>query len=98
MKPIEMFVSAISQNDFIKYLNETCMIESTDSAEEVAGKKKQLVALMMAKVRVELAGLAKESPKLKAAMDKASREQRQAEQGADPFVKNCKDLLKLEGK
>lgn len=95
-----MFVSAISQNDLIKYLNETCMIESTDSVEEVAGKKKQLVALMMAKVRVELAELAKESPKLKAAMDeaKAFKEQRQAEQGADPFVKNCKDLLKLEGK
>ena len=99
MELVEMIVSQISQNGFIKLLNETCVIEPTDSAEETVGKKKKLVALMMTRVRAELTRLAKEDPELKAVMDEAEafREQRQAEEGADQFVKSCKDLFKQEG-
>ena len=98
MELVEIIVSQISQNAFIKLLNETCVIEPTDSAEEAVGKKKKLVALMMTRIRAELTRLAKEDPELKAIMDEAFKEQRQAEEGADQFVNNCKDLFKQEGK
>jgi len=96
---IEMLISQLTQNGFIKLLNETCVIEPTDSHEEEVGKKKKLVAFMVTRVRAELTRLAKEDPELKAVMDKAEafREQRQAEEGADQFVKSCKDLFKQEG-
>ena len=100
MELAEMIVSQISQNGFIQLLNKTCVIEPTDSAEEAVGKKKKLVALMMTRIRAELIRLAKEDPELKAIIDEveAFKEQRQTEEGADQFVKNCKDFFKQEGK
>ena len=95
-----MIVSQIPQNGFIELLSETCVIEPTDSAEEAVDKKKKFVALMMIRVRAEITRLAEENPELKAIIDKVKvfRKQRQAEEGADQFVKSCKDLFKQEGK
>lgn len=94
-----MIVSQISQNGFIELLSETCVIEPTDSAEEAVDKKKKFVGLMMIRVKAEITRLAEENPELKAIIDEAEafREQRQAEEGADQFVKSCKDLFKQEG-
>lgn len=94
-----MIVSQISQNGFIKLLNETCVIKPTDSTEEAVGKKKKLVVLMVTRMRAELTRLAKEDPELKAIMDEAEafRKQRQIEEKADQFVKSCKNLFGQEG-